>query len=498
MISANSSTLAEKFSGDVPYYSKQHFRPLWFMSIQLSANLSGALGLPNDSFILYRTENLILLFLLTLVAAHVLLLLTKQVRTSVVMSIMVLTFPNNLNSICWTIGKVDLMTGIFIMASLFFAIKYVGDGWKRNIILSGSFLISGLLTKETAVITPLVCYLMLRYSGIGDGKSRMRIFTVHAALVISYLLFRIILTPATVSSAAVTYSDPSFLGRLTVIIQALISLIIPFDYLTFQHNIAGFNFITISYLTLYGIFAVSIFVVLKSRKSLKLVAMIAAILIVSIIPNLIAGYFRPQLILIPFILTKLTALLVLSQSGMKFKITGVILSIIILFWTFIGIQNIKDWLYASIGSEQAVKELLKLPDEKIDNSVLIGLPGRFRQTHMAEYATGPYNYYRFGLNPVAVDIKDAVHVSALDAESLNSALRVESSGENEYNIYATGETQYFQITGSREHTLNIEGVTITLDSLNSFRKPTKMKIVSNIKKGNIYIYDDSQIKELTH
>ena len=174
------------------------------------------------------------------------------------------------------------------------------------------------------------------------------------------------------------------------------------------------------------------------------------------------------------------------------------MSVIILFWIFIGSQTISDWLFAGIKTEQTVNELLRLPEEKTVNSIFIGLPGRFRQAHLAEYATGPYNYFRFGLSPVAMDIKDAVHVSALDAESLNSELRVESSGENEYSIYATGETQYFQITGSREHTVNIEGVTITLDSLNSFRKPIKVKIVSNMKKANIYIYNDSQVKELTH
>ncbi len=497
LISANTSTLAEKFSGDVPYYSKQHFRPLWFMSIQFSSNLSEALGLPNDNFILYRAENLILLFLLTLAAAHVLLKLTKHLLPSLVMSLMVLTFPNILNSLCWTIGKVDLMTGIFMIVSLFFSIKYVEESSRRNLVLSAVFLLLGLLTKETAIITPAVCFLILEISETGHRKSRIKILAVHLALVITYLLFRIILTPATVTGVTDTYSDPSLPGRLTVVIQAVISLIIPSDYLTLQRNFAGFDLLTFSYLTLSVILAVSIFAVLKSRKSLKLLLMTAAMFLASIIPNFIAGYFRPQLILIPFILTTLTVILILVQSGMKFNFSGVIMSVIIVLWIIIGNQTIKDWLYASNSTGKVVKELLKLPEEKIENSFFIGFPGRFRQAHMAEYVTGPYNYFRFGLNLVNVDIKDAVHVSALDDASLNSSLRVESSGENEYSIIATGETQYFQITGSREHTLSKDGVVITLDSLNSFRKPIRMKVTSNGKTSNIYICSNNRISKLT-
>lgn len=70
IISANTSTLSEKFTGDVPYYSKNHLRPIWFLSIQTTHAITNALGFANDNFQLYRIENLLLIFCFTFVASH--------------------------------------------------------------------------------------------------------------------------------------------------------------------------------------------------------------------------------------------------------------------------------------------------------------------------------------------------------------------------------------------------------------------------------------------
>jgi hypothetical protein len=116
---------------------------------------------------------------------------------------------------------------------------------------------------------------------------------------------------------------------------------------------------------------------------------------------------------------------------------------------------------------------------------------------MTEYATGPYNYFRFGAGPVRINVKDAVHVSALDTGSLSSELTVERSGENEYYVYATGATQYFQITGQRENSIGTNSFQITLDSLNSFGKPRRMKIINADKSNDIYLYNSQKIVKIS-
>ena len=163
----------------------------------------------------------------------------------------------------------------------------------------------------------------------------------------------------------------------------------------------------------------------------------------------------------------------------------------------IDYQLIRNWNYASLKSNEAISELLNFPQEKFESAVILGLPGRMNQTHITEYVTGPYNYFRFGAGQVTINVKDAVHVSALDTGSLSSELTVERSGENEYYVYATGATQYFQITGQRENSISTNSFKITLDSLNSFDKPRRMRIINADKTNDIYLYNSQKFVKIS-
>lgn len=496
VISANSSTLTQKFSADVPYYSKQHFRPLWFLSIQFTHAISSALGFSNDNFILFRIENLLLLYLLIFTASHVLFKITGRVNSSMLLSLMILLFPNNLNSICWTIGKVDLMACIFILGSIYFSARYSQDSSKVWLIISSVLLAFGLLTKETAVITPFVCYLILKHSDTREEGRRKTLLLYQSAIVVLYLVFRIFITSGSFTDTITAYSDSTLSGRLIVALQAFISLLFPFDYLSLQNDLAHLDFLLISYIVIIILLFLSLVHAVWKKNTSGLLLSSMLIFFISIIPNLVAGYFRPQLILIPFTLTSLSLLLFISKSEVNFRIPGAVLVVVIIYWLLIDYRLIENWRYASNKSEEAISALVNFPEDKFENAIFLGLPARINQAHMTEYSTGPYNYYRYGTVPVRSDIKDAVHVSALDAESLSSELKIERSGKNEYYVYANGATQYFQITGQRENTVTVSGVMITLDSLNNFHKPKRMKIETGNSTNDIFLYNTDQLVKL--
>ncbi len=497
IISANTSSLSEKFTGDVPYYSKHHFRPIWFLSIQSTHAITNSLGLANDNFLIYRIENLFLLFAFTFIASRLIYRITGRAAPSVLLAVLILIIPNNLNSICWTIGKVDFMAGIFILGTIYFSTKYLQDKSKVWLIISVVMLVLGLLTKETAVITPFVCYLILKYSDTGEEGSRRTLLFNQSAILVLYLLFRIFFASGNFSDAITTYSDPTLSGRLIVAIQAFISLLFPFDYLSLQNELAHFDLLLISYIVIIVSLCISLIHAIWKKKLSGLLLSSVLIFFISIIPNLTAGYFRPQLILIPFSLTLLSLILFVSKSDFRFGITGGILAVVIIYWLLIDYKLIRNWSYANIKSEEAISKLLNSPEETFENAVVLGLPGRIKQAHMTEYATGPYNYFRFGAGPVKINVKDAVHVSALDTGSLISELTVERSGENEYYVYSTGATQYFQITGQRENEIGTNSFQITLDSLNSFRKPRRLKIKTADKSIGIYLYNSQKLVKIS-
>jgi hypothetical protein len=351
IISANTSTLSEKFTGDVPYYSKHHFRPVWFLSIQTTHAITNSLGLANDNFLIYRIENLFLLFAFASVASNLIYKITGKAAHSVLLAVLILIFPNNLNSICWTIGKVDFMAGIFILGTIYFSAKYLQDKSKVWLIISVVMLVLGLLTKETAVITPFICYLILRYSETGNEGTRRTILFCQSAILAFYLLFRIFAASGNFSDAITTYSDPTLSGRLFVVLQAFISLLFPFDYLSLQSDLANFDLLLISYIVIIVSLCISLIHAIWKKKLSGLLLSSVLIFFISIIPNLAAGYFRPQLILIPFSLTLLSLILFISKSEVKLRITGRILAVVIIYWLLIDYQLIRNWNYASLKSE---------------------------------------------------------------------------------------------------------------------------------------------------
>lgn len=490
LLSASNSTLAEKFTSDVPYYSGLHYRPVWFLFIQANDMAARALNLHNDNFIVQRTANLILFFLLTSITAFTVLRTTGRLHASLAAACLILFFPNNLNSICWTIGSIDLLAGIFIMLCVYF-----GSEKQGGTIPAMVFFMLGLLTKETAIITPFITVLMLYAKG---GRESLTTEKLKLAALFSVLLayagLRMVLLGSGFTGMFTEFSGK---GRLLVLLQSVISMVIPFDYPSLRYNFYSPGIVVSVYLAAAFTAVLTFVYMLLKRSRASVLLLPAAAFLISVMPNLMAGYFRPQLVLIPFTVT--VAVLSSAAADDKYvrRYARFVLPLAIALWVFLDLKLMNDWKYAYDRSRLALHELLLHPSNELNGSVVIGLPGRLAQTHMMEYATGPVNYFRHGKEPVAERINDIVHTSATDAVSLRAPLSVSTSADGKILLKTTGATQYFQITGSTGNEKTAEGLSVRLYEVNVFGKPTMAEIMPAGFNGKLYIFNKDRLEDLS-
>lgn len=495
IISASSSSLGEKFTGKVPYYSPHHYRPAWFVAIQLTQELSDLMGEGRESAFVSRAVNLILFFLLATLAALLVFRISGSAIRSITASAAVLLYPNNVNSICWTIGLVDLMCGSLIFGCLLFSRSYADSGNKTSAMLSAVCLALALLTKETAVTTALICYLFLLWTMPGTKKRRASIFVLQMIVTMVYILFRLTVTGSGPVEMMTAYSV-SGSGRAVVLVQAVLSVILPFDYLTIRHALSAFTPETLIIILLMILLVAIILLTLIRNGAAGVMAKCSALFLVTIVPNLFAGYFRPQIVLIPFVLTATLFMVLLSGKISARKAVLLPTLSLIMIWTFISYKVVSQWKEASDISRRTYGLLREIPAVEISNAVIIGLPGRLGQAHVLEYVTGTYNYLNPPTDGKIVSVSDAVHTSALDEVSLESEIKQRMISGNAVELSATGETQYFQITGSRQDSTTVNGVKIKLHGQNDFRKPTKITLEMAGTQTPVYLLNNGKLSRL--
>ncbi|MBX7043069.1 MAG: hypothetical protein K1X85_09210 [Ignavibacteria bacterium] len=495
IISASSSTLGEKFTGKVPYYSPHHYRPAWFIAIEISRGLSEILGEGMESAIVSRALNLLLFLVLASLVAVLVFRLSGNVFMPLSAAAAVLLFPNNINSICWTIGLVDLMCGSLILSCLLYSLRYATSGRKVSALLSVVCLALALLTKETAVITALVCFLFLLWTMPAEKNRRAKLLAIQMLVTAVYIVFRLTVTGSGPAGMMTAYSGGGA-GRAVVLIQAVLSAFIPFDYLTIRHTLSALTPLTLATISALSLLSLLILLIMIRNGSAGVTAKCSVLFFVTIIPNLFAGYFRPQLILIPFALTATLFMSLLSGMFSVRKLAFLPALLLVLLWTLISYKIIGQWKDASEISKRSFALLRQIPADEISDAVIIGLPGRLGQSHISEYVTGTYNCLNPASDGSIVSISDAVHTSALDEASLYSEIRHRATDSNSVEIFAAGETQYFQITGSRQDTATVNGVKIRLEGQNDFMKPTRVILETSGTQTPVYLMNNGKLSKL--
>ncbi len=496
-ISAQNSTLFQKFTSSIQNYSNFHLRPFWFISIANSININEMLGFAKNDFLFFRIENLFYYYLLMLLISFLFFRISKNLVYSVILLLFCLMYPNNLNDICWTVGKVDMLCAIFMFAALYSAYSYCVKNSQYKIMLCLLFFFFALMTKESSVILPFITLIII-YISFGREKLHEIKYLIFLEffLLILYFSYRVIILGTQPTEVVTAYQNPGILFTVGVVFKASLSLLVPFDYLSVQDNLDTLNRNFLIYLLVSFAFLVTLLFILTVTKSIGKFFLICLIFLSAIFPNLIAGYFRPQLILIPFVLTVFTTALVLYRLKYYYKFFLITILALLINWGVLGYKLVRNWNYSYTVAQKVYEEFKVLELDETKKNVIIGLPSRLRQSYIMDYAIGPYNYYRHNDFVLKDKFFDLVYTGALDSGSLNSELSVKMLNENEYEISTTGETQYFMRLDAFNNKYKDRDLILKLSAENIFNKPTNMFLKLLTDKANIILYSEGKFRKL--
>lgn len=440
------STLIQKFTGSLPFTNPSHFRPAYYVSLQVSLFLHDVFGFKYDNFVFYRVQNLVIFFIIAFLGGLIVLHETKKTFPAVIAALAVILFPNNINNICWTAGRVDLLCGMFYLAAFYFSIRYLDKPSKQRLIPASLLFILALMSKETALTFPFVLVIYLLFMKGADGTKRYKYLpiTMFAVLVI-YLLYRY----AVLNAGYTRYYEISY---LSVLLKSAVSLIIPLDYLTLKSQILSGNILLIIYIAVLTAGFILLIYSLIKKNSYKPFLVLISLAVILLSPYLYAGYIRPQMILIPFaliiifLILSLNSLGILNRGNFSRSLT-VLIILLFAFWIYYSEGTICDWNYSYISSRERMDNLLNVTLNADRNTIIIGNAGRFRQSFLFDKLTGAYGFWKNKKFAINDTINDIVQTGALDENSLNSKLVYKVLQPGEYEISATGSTQYFYMEG---------------------------------------------------
>lgn len=503
---ALNSTFYQKFTGELPFTNAYHIRPVYYLSLEKSVFLHDFFGFEASDFFFYRLQNLLLFFFTAFSAGCITLRLTGRVSISIATIAAILLFSNNVNNICWTAARVDLICSFFYLMTIYLFILY-NDFRKRSFfVLSVITLILALLTKEIAVTLPvtilLLCYFI--YGKAGLGKNRTFLILSFGILVI-YFVFKFFVLGSSISGITTLYQNNPLSNAPGVFARGMLSLSIPIDYLTLNYLVRNDNKIILLYLLiLYGAGFYFIWVMVRSDVS-KYIGQLLALFFLLIAPYAVVGYIRPQMILLPFMIITIHLLYLYSkQREVSVRLNRNVLrwlfAAAILFWAYWSAESITDWKTSYEKSLVNVENLLKVNREPAKRMMLIGNPGRFKHTFMFDKMTGAYNFWKNNNFIIKDTIIDLIQTAAIEKNSIGAKLDLKQLQTNEFEVHTSAPKHFFYIEGLDNERIkggfSNKDLSIEFTEYNNIDKPIRFKLKIFSNDIECYIADELDFKKI--
>ena len=154
----NFKNIPQVFQGDV--FSPQtkggfYYRPIMTLSLMLDAHIGG------QSLIVYHLSNIVAHLLTAYLLFLLLIKLKYQKALSFILSLFFAAHPAVVQAVAWIPGRNDILLSLFILLSFILFLTFVNN--KNWAACSWHLLIYflALLTKETALILPIICLFYL-------------------------------------------------------------------------------------------------------------------------------------------------------------------------------------------------------------------------------------------------------------------------------------------------------------------------------------------------
>ncbi len=494
LFDATNTSFLQKFSGKLPFTNILHLRPIYYLSIQSGYAIHNLLGLGFDNFINFRIGNLLLFLLLSIICGELVFLLSRNYFLSILTVCSVILFPSNIHNICWTAGRVDILCGIFYITFLFYSFKYIVQKRRFHLYLSIIFLVCALLTKESSITAfPLLILLILYFKGKNELIKFSVPFIIYLVIIFAYLGYKFLLAQLSIPNS---YGESGFI----VLIKSFLGLILPEDFLTIQYQFRENNISILVYFMMFIGFSFLYFLYLIQNKFFKIVFFAFIISLLTVSPYVIAGYVRPQILLIPFIILVifLTSSVIYSgkQKKYQFKRSVYITYLFILiYWATVSFQNVHQWKFAYEYSKANLDNFSSVNYDKTKYTIILGNPGRLNQVFMFDKITGPYNYWKYKEPVIKDTLYDIVLTGGLDINSIESRLNYKLIDEKNCEISTGSENQFFYIEGyeidKNRRLFENEKVKIEFAEFNYVKKPTKMNVTFKSKYVDCYLANET-------
>lgn len=129
---------------------KVYYRPLLMLSIVLDYHIGGS------SPFIYHISNLLMHLLCVALLYRLLAFFNVQKGVAFVFSLLFSVHPVMLHAVAWVPGRNDLLLCMFSLLALIYLNKYLIEAKKKFYVLHLLFFICALLTKENAIVLPLI------------------------------------------------------------------------------------------------------------------------------------------------------------------------------------------------------------------------------------------------------------------------------------------------------------------------------------------------------
>ena len=167
-------------------YHTGYYRPLINLSYRIDYKIWG-MRAPG-----FRATNLILHLLTCLILYHLIVLFVNDQKAALLAALLFAVHPVNTESVSWVTSRNNIMVTLFSLLSFYFYIQALrSEGYLRTLI-SASFFMLAVLSKEFAVMLAPIMFLYERFFGVTRRSIRKKFFTYlpYIFILLVYFLLR--------------------------------------------------------------------------------------------------------------------------------------------------------------------------------------------------------------------------------------------------------------------------------------------------------------------
>lgn len=205
-----------------------YYRPMFLVSMILNYQVSG------DNIVGYHFINILLHLVSVILLFRLFCKLGIKKLNAFLLTLIFAIHPVLTQAVTWIPGRNDTLMAVFVLPFLLLSVQYVQEGKWKDLLLATVFLLLAFFTKETALLAPAVCFILLVFYIKTEWKSK-RMLTQYLIWVIMAAVYFMARAGATLKSSPIvpTQMMQDFFFRIPVVIQYLGKIFLPFNLSVF-------------------------------------------------------------------------------------------------------------------------------------------------------------------------------------------------------------------------------------------------------------------------